>query len=677
MTTLVVITEKPSVAMDIARVLGGFARRDGYLEKDNMIISWAIGHLVELAIPEDYDPSLKKWQLDTLPILPDKFILKPRKATKKQLQVLKTLISRPDVSELINACDAGREGELIYRYLMQHLSCSKPHRRLWLQETTADAIRAAFASLRPPADDLARAAIARSQADWLVGLNATRAYSVKYGETLTIGRVQTPTLALVVKRDKDINDYKPVPYWEIEAVFDGDYKAKWFDQTQDRFSSRDAAEAVMLRLKSPGRVENIQQQEKTELPPMLFNLTDLQKEANRQFGYTAQQTLVVAQELYENHLITYPRTDSRHLTDSMATTLPGRLKALSGTELGRVVAGITCISPGKRYVDNSKVTDHTAIIITDASPADLDETQAKIYYLIARRMVAMLLPPVRYLQTTIITACQGETFISKGKTTLEPGWKMLYETETDVELPALSQGQEVAFTGAELLSKVTKPPKRFTEADLLGAMENASKQIDSAELREAMRGKGLGTPATRAAIIEKLIKTGFLERKNKTLLSTNKGRYLISIVSPELADPELTANWESKLMEIEAGDYPANQFCAEIRELTQGVVAQVKSSAAPPREKESLGTCPICGQPVVENAKAYGCSAWKEGCKFVIWKQIAGKKITRPQAKKILEKGKSDLIKGFKSKKGNTFDAYLKQDAGKIIFDFPAAACHN
>jgi len=689
MKTLV-ITEKPSVAMDIGKVLGGFSRQDGYLEKDDMVISWAVGHLVELAMPQEYDPVLEKWNLDTLPILPEAFRLKPKTATVKQLRILRALINRQDVDRLINACDAGREGELIFRNIIQFLNCRKPHDRLWLSETTPTAIRNAFSNLRTSAEveNLARAATARSQADWIVGINATRGYTTKHREKLTVGRVQTPTLALIANRDKDIENFISQDYWEIEAEFDagGDvYTAKWFEDKTTRFTARAEAEQIARKLtpKSPAEIIKVESKEKIEHPPQLFNLTDLQKEANKRYGFTAEQTLNIAQKLYEAHLLTYPRTDSRHLTTAMSATLPIRLNALQGTELGPVVSSITSMPSSKRYVDDSKVTDHTAIIITDVPPdlSALSKNELKIYMMVARRMVGILLPPARIQQTTVITVCQGETFGSRGKTFLEKGWRGLYADPDDTPvLPALSEGQRVTLQTAQILDKQTQAPKRYDDATILSTMENAGRNIEDEELREAMKGKGLGTPATRAAIIEKLISVGYIERQKKSLVSTNKGRALIDLVAPKLKNPELTGEWEQKLIDMEQGKYQSDQFMREIKQFAQGIITEIKSQQPTTvsfTADKGIGPCPLCGRPVIENKKAYGCSGWREGCKFVIWKKIAGKKISQAQAKKIIERGRSDLIKGFESKKGNKFDAYLQSENGEIKFDFPVKISHN
>ncbi|MEQ8173965.1 MAG: DNA topoisomerase 3 [Syntrophomonadaceae bacterium] len=686
------ITEKPSVAQDIAQSLpGNFKKHDGFLEGDTMIISWAVGHLLELAMPQDYDEKLQRWNISMLPVLPEPFQLRPKQSTIKQLKILRDLIKRQDVEGLINGCDAAREGELIFRYIIQFLKCRKPHSRLWLSETTPAAIRDAFKNLRPDSEmqNLARAAVSRSQADWIVGINATRGFTVQFGDKLTVGRVQTPTLALIVNREREIESFVPSPYYEIESLFavneELNFKGKWFKGKKDRFNDREQAEEILKLLEpgSPALITDVKQKEVQEKPPQLFNLNDLQKEANKKYGFTAEQTLNIAQKLYENHLITYPRTDSRHLTAAMAATLPGRLNALTGTELGPVIAEIkTRTSKDKRYVDDKKVSDHTAIVVTDSAPAKMSQREQQIYMLIARRMLAIFLPPARIRRTTVIITCQGETFISKGRVIAEFGWKVLYgnaavddEENKEPTLPVLSLNQTLNLEKAEILNKETKAPKRFTEADLLSAMENAGRRIDDEELREAMAGKGLGTPATRAAIIEKLISVGYIDRQKKILIPTDKGKHLIDIVTSELKDPELTAEWEKKLADIEKGQYERDVFMQEIKEFTGQIIANltVKETAAGPDRNDvvnCIGACPVCGKPVIESQKGYGCSGWKDGCKFVIWKVVAGMKISEYQAKKLLREGKTAVLKGFKSKTGKVFDTALKIEKGQVVFDF-------
>lgn len=691
MTTMV-ITEKPSVALDIARILGGFDKREGYLEGKNTIITWALGHLIELAMPQEYDPALEKWDIHTLPILPEQFKLIPKVATKKQLNTIKKLLNRSDVERLINACDAGREGELIFRQTIQYLECRKPYDRLWLSETTPEAVRDAFSNLRSSSevDNLAKAAIVRSQADWIVGLNATRAYTCQYGEKMTVGRVQTPTLALIVNRERQIKGFIPEPYHEVIATFsthDGSYTGKWFRDKQDRFSNRLEPEAITNRLSlgMDGIITHLEQKEIQELPPHLYNLNDLQKDANKKFGLTAEQTLTIAQKLYESKLITYPRTDSRYLTRSMAATLPERLNALKKTELDSFLSSIKTDLDlaDKRWVDDTKVNDHTAIIITSVSPnlSVLNEKECQVYTLVARRMLGIFLPAAKYMQTMLVTVIAGEQFQTKGRIIVDEGWRILLssfdgEDETDIFcLPILQQGETATLTEIIIEDKKTHPPKRYTEADLLSAMENAGRVIENESLRKAIQGKGLGTAATRASVIEKLIDVGYITRQKKILLPTDKGQRLIDYVVPQLKDPEMTAEWEQRLLDIEQGKYDSKFFLDEIKSYTKGVIEELKTREpvkAPDLKQKSLGKCPLCGQSVVEGKKGYGCSAWKEGCKFVIWKEIAGKKITMRQAQNLLEKGKTDLIKGFKSKKGNSFDAYLVLNDGKVSFSFPS-----
>lgn len=673
-----VITEKPSVAMDIAKALGGFSRRDGYMERHDMLITWAVGHLVELAMPQDYDSSLEKWNMETLPIIPEEFKYKAKASTKGQLKIIYNLMKRKDIAEIINACDPAREGENIFMNIYDFLKCKTPHRRLWLSETTTAAIKKAFATLRPPQHDLALAAAARNKADWIVGINATRGYSVKHRDKFTVGRVQTPTLALVVERDKAIAEFDPQDYFELEATFDNSYIGKWFKGDVDRFDLKAKAEVVQYQVERDKKSEiiHVQQTDKTEPPPMLLNLTDLQKECNKKFGFTADKTLSIAQKLYENHYITYPRTDSRHLTTDMAATMRERLDTLKVTSLKKIIASIKDTTlTSKRYVDDSKVSDHTAIILTDTVPTPMSADETQVYALIAKRMVGAFLPNAKIKETEIITACACETFKTKGKVLTSPGWKVLYDKEEEDDvLPEVAKGQKVTVTKTEILEKQTKPPKRMTDADLLSAMENAGRKMDDEDMREVMKGKGLGTPATRAAIIEKLISTGYINREKKHLISTEKGKALIEIIEDDLKSPELTAEWELKLMKIEQGEYSDEVFIKEICDYTRQVIKNVNEQEVKIYYSvaSAVGTCPVCGNPIQETAKAFGCAAWREGCKFVIWKKIAGKNISAVQASKILKEGRSDLIRGFKSKKGNEFDAYLKLEEDKVNFEFPA-----
>ncbi|MDD2619196.1 MAG: DNA topoisomerase 3 [Syntrophomonadaceae bacterium] len=688
------LCEKPSVARDIARVLKDkFNNKDGFLESSGMIITWALGHLLELAMPEVYDPALKRWTANSLPILPRDFILVPRKESLKQLSIIKQLLQRADVKDIINGCDAGREGELIFRYIYTYCQCHKPFMRLWLSETTDKAVNDSFSALRAGTsmENLYYSARARSQADWLVGINATRALSVKYNDKLSVGRVQTPTLALIVARDREIDNFVPHPYFELWAEFvteAGDtYRGKWFKGKQEQIAASEKADQLYKQFTPlmKGLIKKLQQKESKENPPLLFNLNDLQKLANQKYGLTAEQTLKIAQRLYEAKLLTYPRSDSRYLTKSLALSLPERMQALANTELSPFLKNINGSINSKRYVDNSKVTDHTAIIITAKPPnlQSLSKNEKLIYLLVAQRMLAMFYPPARYSQTAITTALGSETFISKGRVLLDPGWKTISGSESrEQTLPFVKEQEAVTLTDLKIEEKQHQPPKRYNEADLLSAMENAGKVLDDKKLKDAMKGKGLGTPATRAAIIEKLIATGYIKREKKSLLATSKGQELIDIVMPRLKDPEMTGEWEKRLSDIEKGQYSEEVFMQEIKQLLYEMLRDVKKENPRPNksaklnpgiEAGSLGNCPLCGNSIIEGKKGYGCSGFRSGCKFVIWKNIAGQEISLENINSILQSGRSQLIKGFISKKGTLFDACLRFDGDKIVFDFSKA----
>lgn len=691
-----VITEKPSVARDLAGILGRFNSKDGYLENNEYVITWAIGHLVELAAPEDYNPQLKKWSFDTLPILPEKFKLKANPGTKKQFKVVKELLNRPDIGQLICATDAGREGELIFRYIYHLSGCKKPFVRLWLSETTPAAVKKGFANLRPGIefDRLGYAAQARSQSDWLIGINATRSFTVKHNDLLSVGRVQTPTLALIVNREHEINNFVTEPYWELYAEFtknNGEtYTARWFKGEQNRFHDPHAARALQDKVDGqPAAVQKVEEKDITELPPLLFNLNDLQKEANKKYGLAAARTLELAQSLYETRkLFTYPRTDNRHITRELAKTIPGRLNALTSAVeyMPYTATAIAAGTPGKRYVDDSKVSDHTALIPTEIKPVldNLPTDERKIFDLVARRFLAIFFPPARYKKTIVTTEAAGETFLTVGRVELDKGWKTVFtfvenepgEEEGTGVIPKLGQGESVQTTKTEIREKKTKPPKRYTEASLLAVMEGAGRLLDDKELKEAMKGHGLGTPATRAAIIERLIKVGYIERQKKNLVPTSKGEALINLVPEIIKNPDFTGKWEKTLADIEAGAADPEEFMAGIKKLTTEIVELVRNQVASqlPSKKEPLGKCPLCGKDVIEGNKGYGCSGYKEGCKFVIWNKIAGKKLSLVQAKTLLEKGKTSIIKGFKSKKGNKFDAVLQLKDGKVEFLFDSQA---
>ncbi|MCL6448392.1 MAG: DNA topoisomerase 3 [Armatimonadetes bacterium] len=717
MKTLI-ITEKPSVGRDIAKVLGRFKTREGYLENEQFIVSWAIGHLVELAEPEDYNPALKKWSLHTLPFIPGEFLLKVIPETARQFQVLKELLLSPQVGLIVNACDAGREGENIFRRIYAQAGCAREVKRLWLRETTPAAIRLAFENLREnrELDNLAVAAAARAQADWLVGINATRAFTCRHKELLSVGRVQTPTLALIVAREREIRNFKAAKYWEVWATFrksTGEtYRGKWFADKTDRFPSAEAAREMVAACRNNREsvVSAVEEKEVKEPPPLLFNLNDLQKEANQKHGLTAEQTLRAAQALYEKHkLITYPRTESRHLSALLAKTIPQRMAALAAAaEYQPLIPGH--LPPlSRRYVDDARVTDHHAIIITETKPesASLSRPEQIVYDLVARRLLAIFYPDARYNVTRVITAAGKETFLSRGKVELEKGWKKVYPTgdkkdEEEQLLPPLAQGERVFLEEIDALEKQTKPPPRYTEATLLAAMEKAGKFVEDKEMQDILKAAGgIGTPATRAAIIERLIQVGYVKRQKKTLFPTAKGEALIDLVPEEVKSPELTARWEQGLLEIETGEQKPEQWLEAIKDFTAQIVTLVKTQAAAgagigagtkagsdigipgagPQpaaggnvrpEQEILGKCPLCGKDVREFPKGYGCTGWKEGCRFAIWKEIAGKKISPAQAKSLLKKGRTGVIKGFRSRAGKTFNAALAlNEEGKVIFSFP------
>ncbi|MCL4441699.1 MAG: DNA topoisomerase III, partial [Firmicutes bacterium] len=651
----IVITEKPSVAKDIALVLGKFESKDGYLENNEYLISWAFGHLVELADPSEYDPALTKWALETLPIIPDTFKLTGG-SSAKQLRALKKLLNSPEVNQVINACDAGREGELIFRRIYRYCNCRKPIKRLWLSETTPSAVKAAFAALRDGREynNLAAAAEARSQADWLVGINGTRAFSVRHNTVLSVGRVQTPTLNLVVTREKEIQNFVSKPYWEVYAVFQangGTYRGKWFTKDTTKFKDSQTAKTLADKVarEGVGKITTLMQKEAKEQPPFLFNLNDLQKEANRRYGYTAQQTLDTTQALYEKHkLLTYPRTDSRHLSTAMVSTLAGRLAALKNMPEYKDFIPADIPHLDKRYVDDAKITDHHAIIPTDRNPAEvrMSDQEEKIYDLVVRRFLSIFYPEARYAVTEVITQAAGENFMSKGKVELAAGWKVLWrgkqeqkedgDENEDQNLPPLSQGENVVVSKAETVEKQTKPPKRFTEATLLAAMESAGRFTEDNEMAEVLKeAGGIGTPATRAAIIERLIKVGYLVREKKSLVPTPKGMTLIDLVPEQLKSVEMTANWEEGLRRIEQGQENSAVWMKSVCEYTRHLVELARNqetAAGIAVEKKALGSCPLCGRNVVETTKGYGCSGYQEGCKFTIWKEIAGKKITPKQA---------------------------------------------
>lgn len=623
MGKVLVIAEKPSVGRDIARVLGCREKGDGLLAGGNYIVSWAVGHLAALCNPEDYNPAWKKWSMETLPIMPEQMQLQAVVSGRAQLAVLKKLLRSPEVESLICATDSGREGELIFRYIYQLCGCRKPFRRLWVSSMTDEALREGFASLRPGADydNLFASARCRSEADWLVGINASRAYTLKYNTLLSIGRVQTPTLAIIVARAQEITAFVPEEYWELRADFalaDGQtYWGVWQDkQGKTRLVGPQAAEqakALQAAVKGrPAHVLQVGREEKSQPPPLLYDLTELQRDCNRRYGYSAQKTLDIAQSLYERRkLLTYPRTDSRYLSDDLAPHLASRVQRLAGLAQFSDLAAPLLGQPlplSKRIIDNSKISDHHAIIPTEGNLRleGLTPDELRVFRLVALRFLAVFYPPYRYAVTKVLTQVQteanpqGELFASRGQEVLQAGWQAVYQQlqaweaaetppkktatakksakEDDQQLPSLQEGQPAQVLAVKSSRKKTQPPKPYTEAGLLSAMENAGRFVEDEALREQLKENGLGTPATRAAIIERLLKVGYIRRQGKNLLPTEKGERLMEVVPPELKSPETTGKWERGLSAIAGGRMTDEVFMASIRRYVQYLVHDCRTS---------------------------------------------------------------------------------------------------
>ncbi|HQY27414.1 MAG TPA: DNA topoisomerase III, partial [Burkholderiaceae bacterium] len=653
MSKALIIAEKPSVAADIARALGGFTRQGEYFESDDYVLSSAVGHLVEIAAPEQYEVKRGKWSFAHLPVIPPHFDLHPIARSEDRLKLLTRLIKRKDVHRLINACDAGREGELIFRLIVQHAKAKQPIQRLWLQSMTPAAIREAFATLRDDAQmlPLADAARSRSEADWLVGINGTRAMTAFNSRDggfykTTVGRVQTPTLTIVVEREERIKRFVPRDYFEVRATFQaeaGTYEGRWFDRgfkrsdgepdgRAERLWQRDRAEGIVERCRDKPGVASEESKPSTQLSPLLFDLTSLQREANSRFGFSARTTLSIAQALYERHkMLTYPRTDSRALPEDYLPTVKTTLGALEADRgygpFARQILGKDWVRPNKRVFDNAKVSDHFAIIPTPQAPraGSLSDAEQKVYDLVVRRFLAVFFPAAEYLVTTRITLVEDESFKTEGKVLVNPGWLAIYgrEGSADDTLAPVEPNERVLTREIELQALATKPPARYTEATLLSAMEGAGKLIEDDELREAMAAKGLGTPATRAAIIEGLIAENYLVREGRELLPTTKAFQLLTLLRglgvAELTAPELTGEWEYKLAQIERGRLERDAFMREIADMTRQIVERAKNYKLDnvPGDYATLSTpCPKCGGVVQENYKRFACTK----CDFSITK---------------------------------------------------------
>ena len=675
-----VLAEKPSVAMSLSKVIGADQRGDGYMEGNGYLVSWCVGHLVELSQPEAYDEKYAKWKYDDLPILPEHWQYQVSASTKKQFGILKKLMQRKDVESLICATDAGREGELIFRLVYHQCGCKKPVERLWISSMEDSAIREGFQKLRPGTeyDALYEAALCRERADWIVGINATRLFSCLYGQTLNVGRVMTPTLAMVVMRDAAIRAFKPEPFYSAELKF------RDFQAGGERMKAKAEAEKLVAECCQAGSaiITKVEQKEKSEKPPALFDLTSLQREANRQLGFTAQQTLDYTQALYEKKLVTYPRTDSRYLTDDMAPLVPELVSVIQ--QSFQIHPDVSAPVNAAQVINSKKVTDHHAIIPTKTAAgydiSSLPSGEQAILTLLAVRLICAVGTPCLYAETVVEAECAGQKFRTKGKTATDIGWrryagKPSEEAEKNAgagELPELSEGMTLELAGVDLKEGKTSPPKRFTEDLLLSAMESAS----SDEFPAGVERKGIGTPATRAAIIEKLVQKGFIERrgdkKTKYLCSTDKGNALVTVVPEQIQSPSMTADWEEKLLKIEHGEYDSDAFMGEISSMVSGLVKTYEAvkgaDVLMQPECKVIGSCPACGSDVCETAKGWFCR--DKSCKFALWKenrffQTLGKQMTEELAKQLVNRGKARLTHCYSRKSNRYYDTTVHVETGE------------
>ena len=675
-----VLAEKPSVAMSLSKVIGADQRGDGYMEGNGYLVSWCVGHLVELSQPEAYDEKYAKWKYDDLPILPEHWQYQVSASTKKQFGILKKLMQRKDVESLICATDAGREGELIFRLVYHQCGCKKPVERLWISSMEDSAIREGFQKLRPGTeyDALYEAALCRERADWIVGINATRLFSCLYGQTLNVGRVMTPTLAMVVMRDAAIRAFKPEPFYSAELKF------RDFQAGGERMKEKAEAEKLVAECCQAGSaiITKVEQKEKSEKPPALFDLTSLQREANRQLGFTAQQTLDYTQALYEKKLVTYPRTDSRYLTDDMAPLVSELVSVIQ--QSFQIQADVPAPVNAAQVINSKKVTDHHAIIPTKTAASydisSLPSGEQAILTMLAVRLICAVGTPCLYAETVVEAECAGQKFRTKGKTATDIGWrryagKPSEEAEKNAragELPELSEGMTLELARVDLKEGKTSPPKRFTEDLLLSAMESAS----SDEFPAGVERKGIGTPATRAAIIEKLVQKGFIERrgdkKTKYLCSTDKGNALVTVVPEQIQSPSMTADWEEKLLKIEHGEYDGDAFMGEISSMVSGLVKTYEAvkgaDVLMQPERKVIGSCPACGSDVCETAKGWFCR--DKNCKFALWKenrffQTLGKQMTEELAKQLVNQGKARLIHCYSRKSNRYYDTTVHVETGE------------
>ncbi len=713
MSKTLVIAEKPSVGTDLARVLKGpFKKGEGVLEGPEHVITWAVGHLVQLAEPDEYDPKFKRWKMDDLPIVPDRFKLIVRdERSRKQMSVVTKQIGRDDIGDVVNACDAGREGELIFAYLYEKAKGSKPVQRLWLKSMTSAAMKEAFAELRPAIEfeRLEQAARSRSEADWIVGMNATRAATIRlrssFDGAVSLGRVQTPTLALIARREEEIKAFVPEPYWLVDAAFEADggraYEGRYHAGAKPRIASEEEANAIVAACDGkPGTITKLEKKEQREKAPMLYDLTTLQREANNRYGFSAKRTLAAAQRCYEEHkALTYPRTNSRYLPNDMVAEIKP-IAELVGEhkEYAKGAEYVTSLDllPLARVVNDEKVTDHHAIIPTRSQHKleKMSSDDLRIYDMVTRRFLAVFHPEAVFentrVETTIGEGEDGHVFRTRGKLLIVPGWRGVYDEVAadsrpkgeedegaDQQLPKLEDGEQVETKRIAGERKETKPPRRYSDASLLGAMETAGKLVDDEELREAMKESGIGTPATRAAIIERLITVGYVERDARALVATEKGLNVIRLLDAHmLTSPELTGSWEHRLGKIERGEDSREKFMSDIAGFAEQTVHKLDETLKDVRiPRAKLGPCPVCGHEINENRKGYSCWAREDpGCGFVIWKAKAGKTLTVPIARELIKTGYTEKpITGFRGRSGRSFRAHLamsQTEEGKWRVEF-------
>jgi DNA topoisomerase-3 len=695
-----IIAEKPSVAADIARALGGFARKSDYFESDDYVVSSAVGHLLELAVPEEYEVKRGKWSFNNLPVIPPRFELAPIERGADRLNLLLRLLKRKDIDSLVNACDAGREGELIFRYIMQHARSKKPIERLWLQSMTPAAIRDGFSQLRGDRElmPLADAAKSRSEADWLVGINGTRAmtaFNSKEGGfyLTTVGRVQTPTLTLLVEREEKIRAFTPRDYWEVHARFGaqaGEYAGRWFDgafrkdddpeRKAERIWQSADAEAIVAACRGKRGIATEETKPTTQISPLLFDLTSLQREANGRFGFSARGTLSIAQALYEKHkVLTYPRTDSRALPEDYVATVKKAMDMLTEDReyapFAKAVLKNGWVKPNRRVFDNSKISDHFAIIPTLQAPKNLSDAERKLYDLVVRRFLAIFHPAAEFLQTTRMTRVGEHGFRTDGKVLQVPGWLAVYgrgAQEENENLPAVSDAEDVGVVDVVSTPHQTKPPARFSEATLLSAMEGAGKLVEDDELRAAMEAKGLGTPATRAAVIEGLIREEYLHRSGRELVPTPKAFSLLFALRhfgvTEITSPELTGDWEFKLKQMEHGKLKREEFMEHIEQVTRDLVQRIKQGDIPDTAFATVpAPCPKCGGTVQENYRKFQC----QKCDFSLWKVTSSREWSPEEVAELVTKRYVGPLTGFRSRMGKPFAAAMRlNDEFRTEFDF-------